>query len=105
MPCQDPAVKTFAIGSAAADDANGNHITSTNDFMINIFREFGFAVAPANITIRIHVDDPLGHGFNETYLNPDLEGYALILKSIHDLLDSLYFPSGGGIGIGGWAEV
>lgn len=101
-------IRIYAIGGASAYLPDNNlHTTSYNDLVIkNLQDVLGFAVLSPNFMISIHELDMMGHSLSKTYLNPELEGRAEVIRCIHASLDSLLSSEEtGGISTGGWGEV
>lgn len=96
-PVPQISIGIVGIASPAAYVAgNGDYVTSSNDVVIGALRLSGYSVLPSNIDISYNSNERLGHGFEEIYMNPDLQGKTEIVKKIHAKMGSLVSPGGEG---------
>jgi hypothetical protein len=95
-----------AIATPAQTAADG-YTTSDKDMVIGLLRELGRTVLPANVEVPFRLDDFLGHGFEEIYLNAQLPARTNVVSVLSSLGARLAFPpvscdgSGGAGGAGG----
>jgi hypothetical protein len=83
------AIAIASVASAANVAKSGEYVTSTADLVIASLGQY-FPTLPANLTLApAPAYDPLGHGYSEIYLNPELAAFDPVLEMFQRLLGRL----------------
>jgi hypothetical protein len=88
-------VASFGIDAVAtpAETSFDGYVTSDSDLVIGLLRQLGRTVLPSNIHVTPTLEDFLGHGFEEIYINAQLSARAAVVSLLSNIADRLPFPA------------